>query len=93
MHGWLTLWAGLGGRGAERGAHTWSGHGGLPQLLHRVGKEADAAAAGRPLLAQLRAVAAGVQPALEHAVGVGAGVAALAGALRAGQKTSGHAHI
>ncbi len=32
-------------------------------------------------LPHLRAVAAGVQPALEHAVRIGAGVAALAGAL------------
>lgn len=54
--------------------------GGLAQVAHGVGEEADGAAAGRALLAQLGAVLGGVQPALIHAVGVGAGVAAQADA-------------
>lgn len=53
----------------------------LAELVHRVREEAHAALAQRALLAQLRAVACGVQPALKHAVGVAARVAALAAAL------------
>lgn len=48
----------------------------MAQLRLLVGKEADAALAGGAVRAQLRAVAIGVEPALEDAVGEGAGVAA-----------------
>ena len=51
------------------------------QLLIRVRKEADQVLAVQAVLAAQRAVAAGVQVALEHAMAVGAGVAALADAL------------
>ena len=48
------------------------------QLLKRVREEADLARALLAVIAQLRAVARGVQPVLEHIVRVGAGVAACA---------------
>jgi hypothetical protein len=54
----------------------------LPQLLNRVGEEADDAPACAALLAQLRAVARGMEPALKHPVGKGAVVTSLAGALQ-----------
>ena len=44
-------------------------------------KEADGTVAGQPILAQLGAVARGVQPALKHAVGIGAGIPSYAEAL------------
>lgn len=49
--------------------------GGLAQVQNGVGKEADRAAAAGPLLAELRAVLGWVEPALVHAVAVGAAVA------------------
>jgi hypothetical protein len=67
------------GVGGRRGA----------QLVQLVGEEAHAALAVGRVLAQLGAVAAGVQPALKHAVGKGAAVAALAGPLQGGREGRG----
>mmetsp|Transcript_4924 Transcript_4924/g.14740 ORF Transcript_4924/g.14740 Transcript_4924/m.14740 type:complete len:281 (+) Transcript_4924:2211-3053(+) len=50
----------------------------VPQLLVVVGEEAHGPVAARPVRAHLRPVPRGVEPALEHAVGVLAGVAPLA---------------